>query len=168
MKKIVLKLLLFFFLISICNSFSSEYRIKIIKEENTKGKQIRQLRLEVVTDKNSTSSNPVIILRKTNGTIIRTDDEGANWYPYNLLRSSDKSIIVYPNPANEILYTDVASIKNLYGNFEITDIFGNIVLNCSTVNIGINSIDINKLSKGVYILKYVTDSEIHTAKFFKQ
>lgn len=74
-----------------------------------------------------------------------------------------KTISVYPNPAKDQLTIDNHEAIN---NLTVTDLRGKVIY--SSNQITSNTIDINFLSKGMYVLTISTDSYTGTARFIKQ
>jgi len=71
---------------------------------------------------------------------------------------------IYPNPANEMINIncpDIHSVKQI----QIFDILGQEVFKKEQF---VNSIDIKKLSTGIYQLKITNDRGVHTKKFIKE
>ena len=76
-----------------------------------------------------------------------------------------ENITIYPNPVTDILY--IKNFQNLQ-SAEIVDISGKLV---KTINdeLKANSINVNSLKKGIYILKLKnTKQEVKTVKFIKK
>jgi hypothetical protein len=167
MKSFLLKSFFVFFLFSIYTSYSSEYRIQVLKDNHSQGKQVRLLRLVESELSIQAISNPVIILRKTDGQLFRTDNEGIDWYPYQLKSSNLIGFSVYPIPAIDEIFIKIASEKYQNGNIEITDILGNTILADELFNANGSTVDISKLTKGVYIINYRSDGESQSMKFIK-
>ncbi len=167
MKRFLLKLFFVIFLFSIYTSYSSEYRIQVLEDNHSQGKQVRLLRLVESEITEQALSNPVILLRKTNGQLFRTDNEGIDWYPYQLKSSNLIGFSVYPIPAIDAIFIKIASEQYQNGNIEITDMFGNKILFGYLINSNGSNIDISKLTKGVYIVNYRSNGESQSMKFIK-
>jgi len=80
--------------------------------------------------------------------------------------SLDKGLVLYPNPVSNIL-----SFKNANNltvkSLKITNVLGNTVY--SNVNSeGLNTIDVSKLSSGIYILSIVSENGTQQFKFIKK
>lgn len=72
-----------------------------------------------------------------------------------------KSFIVYPNPNNG----DFVNIKSDFeGNFELINQLGQIITTFKTNPNEINTIDLNKLSEGLYFIKGTNGSKVITQK----
>ena len=80
--------------------------------------------------------------------------------------SLDKGFVLYPNPVSNILSFKNANdltVKSL----KITNILGKTVY--SNVNLeGRNTIDVSKLSSGIYILSIVSENGTQQFKFIKK
>jgi hypothetical protein len=67
-----------------------------------------------------------------------------------LINNQNAFIIIYPNPARNVLY-----ITNALGStIEIYNMLGNLILKLNNVT-NLNNLDISELSKGVYFLKII-------------
>ena len=77
----------------------------------------------------------------------------------NKLNASE-SILVYPNPADDIVNVSLLDLPNGPVNMSIIDLKGSIVLE-NNINIisknQVESINLNSLSSGVYILKVTSE-----------
>ncbi|MCZ2222218.1 MAG: M12 family metallo-peptidase [Chitinophagales bacterium] len=107
--------------------------------------------------------------------VKQVDRDGAYTYSNTVSVNFDKSgsiIIVYPNPVKNSLNIEFASNKNGKVQVQIVDARGSIVAqNTFNVTIGrnINSIQLNNLASGVYMLKYTdVDGGITFTKFIKE
>ncbi len=156
--------LMFYFSI---NLFGKEVRIEVLSESRNGSVHIRDLRIYEVELKINPTDYPVIILKKNNGNIIKTDDNGFNWYPYSIDEINGFQISVYPNPVDDILFTILNSQYSELKYIEISDAFGLVSQKLSFTSNEINSIDVSKLPKGVYLLKLLSNGEYQTVKFFK-
>lgn len=92
-------------------------------------------------------------------TLHITDDSGIEDY------SMTTSLKVFPNPARETVNIDLpgAFIQKI----QLYDIFGKLILQQS-VNENHTNIDLQHLSKGVYVVRLQTDSGVLTRKLVKQ
>lgn len=77
----------------------------------------------------------------------------------------DKSIFIYPNPANNVLNFDVKNNIVISG-VSISDISGKQIF--KSTNLINNSIDISNLSSGVYFVTFESDAKSVTKKFIKE
>lgn len=84
-----------------------------------------------------------------------------------LLSTNDftKSIIsLYPNPVKDILNITLSENTSIE-NYEIYDLLGKKVMSKNTTQ---NTVNISGLSKGIYLLKVLTNEGIITNKFIKE
>lgn len=72
--------------------------------------------------------------------------------------SSDKNLLLYPNPAHDILYTNINS------SFKIYDVLGNLCLSGTESN----SINVESLKKGVYFIELSDLSSTKKLTFVKE
>ncbi len=72
-------------------------------------------------------------------------------------QSSDKAVVLYPNPANDILYT------NLNSSYKIYDVLGNLCLLGDKSNV----INIETLKSGVYFIELSSFDSAKRIKFMK-
>ncbi|HEY5368343.1 MAG TPA: T9SS type A sorting domain-containing protein [Hanamia sp.] len=81
-----------------------------------------------------------------------------------LKSSSNRSIIIYPNPAKNNLF-----IRNdlNYRNLVITDLAGKVVLKKSISN-GLNNIQIDRIPAGSYFIRFSDGDKSETLKFVKE
>ena len=71
---------------------------------------------------------------------------------------------MYPNPTtNTLNLTAQGVIKNA----SIYNVIGKEVL-CLDINKNSESIDVSKLPKGIYLIKYTMDDKVGSAKFIKR
>jgi hypothetical protein len=77
--------------------------------------------------------------------------------------SNSASISVFPNPANDFITLSFPQKATI----EILNIAGQVVRTINSDGSAV-TIDLRKLSGGVYILKATTDKEIVTKKFIKE
>lgn len=73
----------------------------------------------------------------------------------------DNNVSVYPNPSKDIVYIKNDSYNNL--NIDILDITGALIKSVR-IKSGQNRIDVSDLQSGIYLLKYLNKSQIHTKK----
>lgn len=74
----------------------------------------------------------------------------------------NNSITIYPNPASQKLFINGLSHNT---NVSIFDLDGKMFINEQTIS---NSIDIQKLKNGIYLIKIVDKNGVSTTKFIKQ
>ncbi len=78
------------------------------------------------------------------------------------LLSSDKKFVIYPNPAKTNFSLQVDKLVGK-GQIVVTNLFGKEVKS-QNLSIGINTIDINNLSKGLYLVSVITNEGKSTQK----
>jgi hypothetical protein len=82
---------------------------------------------------------------------------------------TNESFVLYPNPANEVLYLQLSSGQTTSGVIEIISVEGKIVYTQElNSNSAMYEIDMSNISKGLYIIKVNRGSSVGTAKFIKQ
>lgn len=77
-------------------------------------------------------------------------------------------VTLYPNPANSVINIVVADTNNLPESYSIYNTLGQMVKNQNITNASDLSVDINSLSKGVYIIKVNHKNQSQTLRFIKQ
>ena len=84
----------------------------------------------------------------------------------NVLSIDDQvnTINIYPNPAVDVLNVRVADNSNF--EYSIYSLKGNLIINGFSRN-KLANIDVTNISKGMYVLKVVSNNEVYTAKFVK-
>jgi len=121
-----------------------------------------------------TSSSAIPVLPKLESDVKRVK----NWFNTNhfpsclsvngineVNKNTEQKFSVYPNPANNILSVNF-SAKNKQVSFEIIDLTGRVVNKGSIIDS--ESISIQSLETGLYIIRLLDGNEIHFAKFVKQ
>jgi hypothetical protein len=79
----------------------------------------------------------------------------------------ESGLTLYPNPAQERIYTNLADASEITRNVEILDAEGRIILNVSGAN-PTQALDISRLSSGAYFVRLQTTSgKLFIAKFAK-
>ena len=76
-------------------------------------------------------------------------------------------IIIYPNPAKNILVLECTENHKSSGTIYIYNYLGSIVKSMPMNNISSQTIDISVLKAGLYFLRVKTGSSIITKKFTK-
>ena len=103
----------------------------------------------------------VILNPNINETI--TAIEGEN--PLSINNNSlEEDLVIYPNPAKDMV-TVSSSIPLNNAKYTIYDITGKQILNASLKS---NTINVSKLSTGIYVLKITVDGKSKTQKIIKQ
>lgn len=78
----------------------------------------------------------------------------------------NKSLTVYPNPANSVLNFSLDKISNSFVTIEITDILGRVLLLETTKT---NSVSLDKINSGIYFITVKTDNKVVAkVKFIKE
>ena len=77
----------------------------------------------------------------------------------------EKAISIFPNPVNGILKIDVKSSNIKLTEVAVSDLQGKILL---TKTSGFNSIDMSKLSSGLYLVKIKTVNSSILKKVIKE
>ncbi|MFT3935985.1 MAG: T9SS type A sorting domain-containing protein [Chitinophagaceae bacterium] len=97
--------------------------------------------------------------------VMETDMDGQSAYSKTvLLQNMAQGVSLYPNPAKDVLY--INGIQK-YAALQVVDMKGNVVQQ-QTVTPSNYTLDISKLSKGHYLLRLVSSSDVQTLKFIKQ
>ena len=79
-----------------------------------------------------------------------------------LPKSLTGSVLVYPNPANDVVY--LQGIEN--GTVTITDVKGSVVIT-QAVSGGKTAISTGSLAPGIYILKAISNEQVTTSRIIK-
>lgn len=74
------------------------------------------------------------------------------------------SIKMYPNPANSILFIEVAQLSN--AKLQVLDITGKVLMN-KDLNNNSNTVDINHLTAGLYLFRVTSNEGTSTNKIIK-
>lgn len=82
--------------------------------------------------------------------------------------NTDNTILVYPNPVNNIINIDLSGKANAEGTLSILNFEGKTVLSRQVNNEGVFSLDISSLPTGIYLCRYSNATEIKTVKIIKQ
>lgn len=72
--------------------------------------------------------------------------------------------VLYPNPAIDVLNIN-PSFGTIKSSFRITNLLGQVILSGTIKN---NSVNINTLKKGIYLIELTDEEETFTQKFMKQ
>ena len=78
-----------------------------------------------------------------------------------VLSHSNDNILIYPNPATDRLY--FKSTDKIVDRIELVDLTGKVVL-ATNVQLQNGSVDLDRIAKGLYLLKMHSDNEIITKK----
>lgn len=76
------------------------------------------------------------------------------------------NLSVYPNPAHDVLYVELSGKYSSKASIYITDVAGRVI---ETVDVSTDkfSIDVSRLAKGVYFLKFMDGEHTKTTRFNK-
>tara|TARA_B110000046_G_scaffold35468_1_gene38703 strand:- start:6040 stop:7671 length:1632 start_codon:yes stop_codon:yes gene_type:complete len=84
------------------------------------------------------------------------------------IQHSPYALTVYPNPFHEVINLEVSGNENIDWSMEIIDLTGTVVLSGSIGNVNSQSIKLNNLSDGIYLLKvYVGEHEMFVKRLIK-
>lgn len=78
------------------------------------------------------------------------------------IAGTGKEFVVYPNPAKNVIYLNLETLTN-NGRVVITDLYGKQVKQQS-LSLGNNTVDVSKLSRGVYMISVITQDGKQTQK----
>ena len=96
------------------------------------------------------------------GYIYDYQKDSSKYEPSSILNEqSDKSIEIFPNPADDIINIEIENINNAI--IEIYSISGKLVYS-REVNTKFETIDISGYAKGVYLVKVILDREVMVGK----
>jgi len=113
--------------------------------------------------------NNFLICFKQNDTIIYFNNNYSECMPLNVPEKTvmKENIVVFPNPASDYLMIKLNNTQLLPLTFQLFDMQGIPKLNGKITNeqIGIN---VASLSKGLYVLKIITNQQIETKKVILQ
>ncbi len=94
-----------------------------------------------------------------------------NWIQFNWLSTSNfnsindkEEIKIYPVPADRQLYIEITHGDYPIISVQLLSLDGKILINCSEFKISKNIIDVSGLEKGVFILKIIWNTKVHTEK----
>lgn len=90
---------------------------------------------------------------------LRIDDINLTVSPVGVAENSTKNVGIYPNPATNNLFVNVASAAKA----ELFNVIGEKVMNAN-LKAGINNMDISTLAEGSYIVRILNGSEVVTKK----
>jgi hypothetical protein len=86
---------------------------------------------------------------------------------YKPVESTDFQFKIYPNPASEYVFINSTTPVEQDLIIEILDVNGNIVVNSRTLELP-GLIELNKLQKGIYIIKLINNGQSNTQKIVLQ
>jgi hypothetical protein len=82
----------------------------------------------------------------------------------NAAQSEAANIHVYPNPVGDALNIELPGA----GTIQLLSLDGKVLVSKQTNTAGITTIATGYLTKGIYICRYITATEIKTVKIIKQ
>ena len=85
-------------------------------------------------------------------------------FPNGINELNEQSIFIYPNPATDHVYVEMAGINPSLMTVSINDLSGRIIIQEVTSN----SINTSSLANGIYIIKVNTDEEIYMSRLIIQ
>ena len=145
-------------------------------ESNTVSGGVRTM--TVIRDNNTGDSNDFVFNPSAGSlTIIWAHGSGSSYSYHGGNRGAttisvlstnnfnDLAFDIYPNPASESLKVQLSSGSDK-ASVQFYDYLGKLVLTESVTSTN-NKIEVNGLSKGVYIVKVLSDDKIGTQKFIK-
>ena len=118
-----------------------------------------------------------------NITVTKTDNTKGVFALYNLrylnftdlstkieepLSFQKRMLSVYPNPVRNVLNIDLTGTAQVEGTLIIFNFEGKTVLNRQVSHVGVLSLDISHLPKGLYLCRYANLTETRTVKIIKQ
>lgn len=103
---------------------------------------------------------------------------GSAWQMFQLvnLKSADEELIeplsdeisIYPNPAHEYLNLNIQKIGEDNTRIIIYNNLGQKVSEFNTLHVGVNTLNINDLCPGLYVVRFFCDKEQYTRNFAKR
>ena len=84
----------------------------------------------------------------------------ANTLGNSQIQNNSELIKVYPNPANNSLYINLALDSEANIKLQILSIEGRLVFDKNINSNSFNNIDISKIEKGVYFIKIVNNGNV--------
>ncbi|PID68341.1 MAG: hypothetical protein CR968_02180 [Flavobacteriia bacterium] len=87
----------------------------------------------------------------------------------DVLFSQQNNLSIYPNPVSDLLKVDLTKLTNTEDGFiSILNVNGQVVQTTPINNNGTLTLDVSRLSNGVYICRYTNQNEIQIVKFIKK
>ena len=81
---------------------------------------------------------------------------------------STAKLITYPNPVADMLTIDLIDQENRRGSISILSIEGKVMQEIKTNGIGTVALNLSQIPQGIYLCRYINESEIKTVKIIKQ
>jgi len=85
----------------------------------------------------------------------------------SVLIQNSKDFTVSPNPVHDMLTISIGDVISALGVFQVIDMNGKTCLSVSAGMNNVQQVSVASLAPGTYILHYITEKNIHTAKFIK-
>lgn len=104
-----------------------------------------------------TDANSCVGSRSITGNIVVCSSRGVNNVPNTVV-----DYVLYPNPAKTVINLKMESVIS-NGFVSISDLYGKKQIS-QTLSIGVNVIDVSKLSKGMYLITITNNNENNTQK----
>jgi hypothetical protein len=76
----------------------------------------------------------------------------------------ETQFVIYPNPANEIIYIDHTNQDAISYQLELLDIYGNILIKVRDIASANYILDLSNVSAGIYLIKFTKEDKINTEK----
>jgi hypothetical protein len=105
-----------------------------------------------------TNSNGCTSSRTIPANVVTCSSKGIN----NQMAVSNEQLVVYPNPAHSSINLNIKTLVGK-GSIVVTDLYGKTV-KTQALSMGTNTIDIAKLSKGMYFVSTITNEGKTTKK----
>ncbi len=102
-----------------------------------------------------------------NNAAVVTDNFNTEFVAFLGNTNFDTSILsIYPNPANNNITINLQNTPETINSISITDVLGKKVINTQSIsdNINLVNLDISTLSKGVYMVKIITNNKLSIVK----
>lgn len=98
-------------------------------------------------------------------TLAEKDDDSG---PMSIIETQNNSLLLYPNPANNILKFDLGESSSKNFSYTIYDIAGKVIIKEKVISS--NAIDISILKKGTYFIEFISDDKLinTSSKFIKK
>ena len=85
------------------------------------------------------------------------------------LRDYDRFVIVYPNPAKNVVFVKYLVNNNEFsGEIQVCDVYGKTIVGLPHCDSPTTRIDISGLSTGMYYVRVTTEEGVVTKAFVKQ
>jgi len=111
-----------------------------------------QIQVQSVCDVQSSDWTPVVTASTTTG-----------------LRDYDRFVIVYPNPAKNVVFVKYLVNNNEFsGEIQVCDVYGKTIVGLLHCDSPTTRIDISGLSTGMYYVRVTTEEGVITKAFVKQ